>query len=121
MDGVDQSAFFMGKQEKSNRESLLTFLGEDIAAVRWRQYRLYPKQFVPSAGNPAMAGAASYRLQGTEFPGIFNVEADPREENNIAAVSGWVIGQYMRVIGKYQKTLEKYPNPKAISLTEFGK
>jgi arylsulfatase len=33
MDGVDQGAFFTGKQAKSNRESLLTFIGEEVAAV----------------------------------------------------------------------------------------
>jgi hypothetical protein len=32
-----------------------------------------------------------------------------------------MIGQYLKIIGEYQKTLEKYPNPKAVKLTEFGK
>jgi hypothetical protein len=35
-DGVDQRAFFTGTQPGSNRESLITFIGEDVAAVRWR-------------------------------------------------------------------------------------
>ena len=63
IDGVDQSAFFTGKQAKSNRESLLTFIGEEIAAVRWREFRIYPKQFVASAGNPAMGGLAGNRVR----------------------------------------------------------
>jgi arylsulfatase len=121
IDGVDQSEFFTGKQEKSNRESLLTFIGEEIAAVRWRSYRLYPKQFIASAGNPSMPGAAGYRVEGTGYPAIFNIEADPREENNIAGTNAWVIGPYLKVIGEYQKSLEKHPNPKAVNLTEFGK
>jgi arylsulfatase len=121
IDGVDQGGFFTGKQPKSNRESLVTCIGEDVAAVRWRQYRIYPRQFVPSAGNPAMAGGAAYRVDGTGYPSIFNVEADPREEVNIGPVSGWVIGQYLRLVGEYQKSLEKYPNPKAANLTQFGR
>jgi hypothetical protein len=36
-------------------------------------------------------------------------------------VSGWVVGAYMKVVGEYMKSLEKYPNPKAVNLTEFGK
>ena len=36
IDGVDQCDFFTGKQPKSNRDSLLTFIGEDIVAVRWQ-------------------------------------------------------------------------------------
>jgi len=61
---VDQSAFFAGKQAKSNRESLLICIGEEIVAVHWRQRRIYPKQFVLSAGNPAMGGLAGHRLEG---------------------------------------------------------
>jgi arylsulfatase A-like enzyme len=121
IDGVDQSGFFTGKQAKSNRESLITFIGEEIVAVRWRQYRLYPKQFVSSAGNPSMNGIAGYREEGNGYPAIFNIERDPREEVNDAAVSGWVIGPYMQLIGEYQKSLEKYPNPKAVNLTQFGR
>jgi arylsulfatase len=121
IDGVDQSVFFMGKQVKSNRESLLTFIGEEVVAVRWRQYRLYPKQFVSSAGNPAMSGLAGYRMEGAGYPAIFNIEADPREEVNIVATSAWVIAPYLRVIGEYQKSLEMYPNPKAVNLTDFGR
>lgn len=120
MDGVDQGAFFTGKQATSNRESLITFLGEEIAAVRWRQYRLYPKEFVSTTGNPAMYGLAGRRAEGNGFPAIFNIEADPREEVNILGTSAWVIGPYLKLIGEYQKSLEKYPNPKAVNLTDFG-
>ena len=52
IDGVDQGAFFTGKQAKSNRESLITFIGEEVVAVRWRQYRIYPKQFVELGRQP---------------------------------------------------------------------
>ncbi len=121
IDGVDQSAFFTGKQEQSNRESLISFIGEEIVAVRWRNYRIYPKSFVASGGNPAMYGVHGNRMEQNGYPAIFNIEADPREEVNIFATSGWVIGQYLRVIGEYQKSLAKYPNPKAVNMTEFGK
>jgi arylsulfatase len=40
---------------------------------------------------------------------------------NILGISALVIGPYLKVIGEYQKTFEKYPNPKAINLTEFGR
>ncbi len=83
--------------------------------------RTVKKAFVGSAGNPSMYGIAGSRLEMNGYPAIYNIEADPREEVNVAAVSGWVIGQYMRLIGEYQKTLEKYPNPKAVSLTQFGR
>jgi arylsulfatase A-like enzyme len=121
IDGVDQSGFFMGKQPKSNRESLITFIGEEIVAVRWRSFRVYPKEFVSSAGNPSMSGGAGYREELNGYPSIFNIEQDPRETLNAAAWSGWVIGPYTQIIREYQKSLEKYPNPKAVNLTKFDR
>jgi hypothetical protein len=52
-------------------------IGEEVAAVRWRQYRIYAKEFLISAGNSAMYGLAAPRIEGTGFPAIFNIEADP--------------------------------------------
>ena len=121
MDGIDQGAFITGKQAKSNRDNLITFIGVEVAAVRWRNYRIYPKQFMGSTGNPSMYGLAGARQEGNGFPAIFNIEADPREENNIVGTTGWVIGPYLKLVGEYQKSLEKYPNPKPVNLTEFGK
>ena len=89
--------------------------------MRWRQYRVYPKQFVSSAGNPAMYGLAGQRQEGNGFPAIFNIEADPREEVNVLGTSAWVIGPYLKVVGEYQKSLQEYPNPKAVDLTQFGR
>jgi arylsulfatase A-like enzyme len=119
IDGVDQSDFFLGRQAKSNREGLITFIGDEIVAVRWRQWRIYPKQFVSSAGNPSMGGGSGYRMEGAGYPSIFNVEADPREENCVTAFNAWVINYYSQIIGAYLKSLDKYPNPPAISLTTF--
>jgi arylsulfatase A-like enzyme len=121
IDGVDQGAFFTGKQPKSNRESLITCIGTEVAAVRWRNYRIYPKQFAPSSGNPAMYGLNGLRQEGNGFPAIFNIEADPREENNVMGTSAWVIGPYLKLVGEYLKSLEKYPNPKPVNMTEFDK
>ncbi len=47
------------------------------------------------------------------------IYADHQEKFNIAADNAWVLGPYMKIIAEYKKTLEKDPNPPAISLTEF--
>jgi hypothetical protein len=31
-----------------------------------------------------------------------------------------VIGPYLQVVGAYMKSLEQYPNPKAVNMTKFG-
>ena len=64
---------------------------------------------------------AGYRMEGEGYPAIYNIEADPREENNIVAWTARVVGPYIKVIGEYRKSLEKYPNPPAVSLVDFGK
>ena len=119
IDGVDQSDFLFGKQQNSNRESLLTFISDEIVAVRWRQYRFYPKSFVSSTANPNMPGLCGNRLEANGYPDIYNVERDPREEENMMAYAAWAIPAYIGVVTKYLKSLEEYPNPPAINLTKF--
>ena len=41
IDGVDQTAVLLGKTEQGARETLLTFIGPDLVAARWNQWRLY--------------------------------------------------------------------------------
>ena len=91
-----------GKQDKSNRESLITFIGDEVGAVRWRQYRIYPKEFTMTTGNPPMTGLAGRRAEGNGFPAIFNIEADPREEVNVVGTNAWVVGPYLKLIGEYE-------------------
>jgi arylsulfatase len=120
IDGVDQGAFLTGKQDNSNRESLITFIGDEVGAVRWRQYRIYPREFTMTTVNPPMTGLAGRRAEGNGFPAIFNIEADSREEVNIVGTSAWVVAPYLMVIGEYYGSWQNHPNPKPVRLTEFA-
>ena len=51
IDGVNQMGLFTG-QNKSARESLITFIDGEVAAVRWKHWRIYPRQFTNSDGTP---------------------------------------------------------------------
>jgi arylsulfatase len=119
IDGIDQTDFFLGKQENSNRESLLTFLGTEIVAVRWKHFRIYPKQFIETEGIPPMTGIFGARTETNGFPLIINLFADHKEEFNIAADHAFVISPYIKAIVAYKKSLVKDPNPPAFSLTKF--
>ena len=66
--------------------------------MRRRQFRVYPKQFVSSPGDPSMFCLGGSRLEGNGFPGIFNIEADPREENNRVATACWLFRQNLKVV-----------------------
>ena len=119
IDGIDQTDFFLGKQKNSNRQTLLTFLGDEIVAFRWRHFRVYPKQFATSPGVPPMTGIFGNRMENNGYPIIINLYTDHKEEFNIAADHAFVLGPYMKTIGAYKKSLVKDPNPPAFSLTEF--
>jgi len=119
IDGVDQSPFLLGKQAHSNREHLLTFIGDRLVAVRYRQWRLYPVSFSSTGGNAATGGYLGRMGETTGIPEVYNIESDPREEHNIGAENGWIIVPYLQLIGEYRKSLEDHPNPPAANLTNF--
>ena len=39
IDGVDQTDFFLGKQEKSNREGFPCYVNDTLYAVKWRNWK----------------------------------------------------------------------------------
>ena len=119
-DGFDQGDFLLGRQEKSNREHLMTFVGDRLVAVRYRQFRIYPVEFHMSTTNPAMGGYLGTMRETAGMPRIFNIEADPREMIDISVQgSAWVLGKYSSLIAEYKATLEEHPNPPAPNMTKF--
>ena len=51
IDSIDQSEFLFGKQQKSNREHVLIFHGQDLLAVKWRNYKIHVQVRMPSSGS----------------------------------------------------------------------
>ena len=119
IDGVDQLEFLLGEQAQSNREHLITFTGDQLQAVRWRQFRYYLVDVVPSGLGASRQEGLAGAYRRLHYPLIYNIEADPREEFNINTTRGWVAGHAMRIIGEYLQTLEDHPNPPAPNLTNF--
>lgn len=118
IDGVDQSAFLYGKQAQSNRDTHLTIIGDRLVAVRWKQWRIYPVEFLSSRGNPAGGGYIGTIRETAGYPQIYNIEADPKEQVNVAHLNGWVLAAYLRTIEEYRASLKKFPNPPAPSITD---
>ena len=63
IDGVDQTAVLLGKSELGHRQSLLSFIGADLVAARWKQWRLYFTDVHPTGDGPQRE------------PGIFSANA----------------------------------------------
>ena len=49
IDGLDQTAFFTGKTDKSARESVINFIGDEIVAVLAQGYHVgtQPEKAIP--------------------------------------------------------------------------
>lgn len=119
-DGVNQADFLLGQQEKSNRNSLITFVGDRIAAVRWNQFRVYPLKINHTNNNPEVGGYMGTITETAGFPQVYNIEADPKERVDLGANgAGWIMGPYMQTILKYKASLKQYPNPPASNVTKF--
>jgi arylsulfatase A-like enzyme len=120
MDGVDQTAVLLGNSEMSNRQSLLSFIGRDLVAVRWKQWRIYFRDMKLTGTGPQMIGGIFIDISGLSFPKVYNIEMDPHEDLNVGGINLWPMQEAFKTVIEYQASLKKYPNPPAINFTNFG-
>ena len=119
VDGVDQVDYLSGEQPESNRDRLITFIGDRVAAVRWNQWRIYPSNYTESENNPRLSGYLGQMNELAGYPMIFNIEADPREMRATTIENTWVVHPYGQIIAEYNASLQEHPNPPAANLTHF--
>jgi arylsulfatase len=120
IDGVDQSEVLFGKSAVGHRESLLSFIGPELVAVRWKQFRIYFTDMHSTGEGPQrIAGLASADAPMAGYPRIYNIEADPHEDLNVAQFNGWVSGDYLKAVVEYERSVKEHPNPPAPNLTRF--
>jgi arylsulfatase len=123
IDGVDQTDLLLGTSDTGRRDALLTFVGPDLVAVRWKQFRTYFADVAPGrsgwGGTHPLPGTGSRAAPMNGYPKVFNIESDPREEHNIGALYEWVIGPTLKVVEDYKASLKRYPNPPAANITRF--
>ncbi len=72
IDGVDQLDFLTGKQQRSNRDSVIIYVGNDLFGVKWRDWKMMMKTFSKGFGEPV----SSYST-----PLFFDLLIDPKEEH----------------------------------------
>jgi arylsulfatase A-like enzyme len=100
MDGADQSGFLMGKSEKSARESVMIYVGNEIFGLKWRNWKLLFKD---------MAEHSPHVARTLTYPSVYNLLIDPKEEvpelNYLADT--WVDARLYQVLEDFQASLEK--------------
>ena len=70
IDSVDQTAFFFGKQEKSDRDAIIVYVGNDLFGVKWRNWKMMFKE----------VERGTDEKKTFDFPRFFNLYNDPKEE-----------------------------------------
>lgn len=96
IDSIDQTDFFLGKQDKSNRESAMFFYGPDLLSIKWRNFKVHFSVRERSRGDVRMPGqqeVTSYSVEPT-YPWVFDVANDPKKLwNSACPTPGWVNGR----------------------------
>lgn len=120
IDGMDQTDVLLGRSEKGHREGVLSFIGADLVAARWKQWRFYLTDVHPTGSGPQrQPGMFSASAPMAGYPKVYNIEMDPHEELVVAALYGWVSEHYLKMVHEYLESLKKYPNPPAPNITQF--
>jgi arylsulfatase len=106
IDGVDHSGFLLGKQEKSNREYIVTYVGDKVFSVKWRTLKVH---FYTAEGT------FSPIIEHT-FPKVFDIKNDPGEMRELWAAEGyahlWVMKPIMDILTGLAISMKEYPNIK---------
>jgi arylsulfatase len=120
IDGVDQTAALLGKSDVGARESLLTFVGPDLLAVRWKQWRIYFKDMHRIGAGPQTLGDLFISSSNIYMPQVYNIEMDPHEDTMIGGIELWPLEFAFKPVKAYMESLKKYPNTPPLDLTNFS-
>jgi arylsulfatase len=120
IDGVDQTDVLLGNSAMGHRESLLSFIGGDLVAVRWKQWRIYFTDIHPTGSGPQRAaGISSASAPMAGYPKAYNIEMDPHEDLVVTGLFNWVLEPALKAVDEYLESVKKYPNPRAPNITQF--
>jgi arylsulfatase len=112
IDSIDQTAFLLGKQDHSSRESAMYFHGDELLAVKWRHFKVHFVVRETSRGDVRMPGQQMLTSQSIKptYPLMFDVANDPKELWNIAPSNTWLGDPVGRVLGAYYQSVRVHPN-----------
>jgi hypothetical protein len=103
VDGVDQAAFLLGKQEHSAREWFPAYVGTELYAMKWRNWKIH-LIWQERIDDPQ---------QKLAFPRLFNLYVTPQErpDESLHTVfrHGWVARAMFKSLAPFQESLKKYP------------
>ncbi len=99
IDGVDQTDFLLGRQESSNRDGFVVYMGTQIFAVKWHNWKLHFKE----------AESVFSETRVYETPRLYNLLVDPGETHNVLFPHTWVPRAGLTQLEEHLATLKEYP------------
>lgn len=99
IDGVDESAFLLGKSEKSAREGILIWCADRLQAVKWRNYKVHFYQ-QETMVSPAVK---------LPIPLLINLYTNPREDADETTLDSWVVGPVLKMVGEFEASVKRNP------------
>ena len=99
IDGIEMSDFFLGKTEKSGREGFVVYMGNDIFAVKWRNWKLHFKE----------QDAWNGELITYTMPRLYNLYNDPQEKDNVLFPHTWVPKVALKQLENHLISLKQNP------------
>lgn len=99
IDGIDMSGFFRGEHEKSGREDIIVYMGNDIYGVKWRNWKLNFKELDTIFGEVKEYG----------MPKLYNLYNDPQERENVLFPNTWVTKVAMPKLIEHAVSLKNEP------------
>jgi arylsulfatase len=99
IDGVDQSPFFLGKTDTSNRDGFPIWVDNRLQAVKWRHYKVHFYQQATMLSPPVKLG----------LPLLFNLYTNPREDEEKTAHDSWVFGPVLKLVAAFEASVKQHP------------
>ena len=83
IDGGDQTDVLLGKSVEGKRDSMLSFIGAQLVAARWKQWRIYFASLHPTGEGPQRVfhnihHGGTARKHGSDNPGEGDIHGNRR-------------------------------------------
>lgn len=109
-----------GESATEARDTLLSFVGADLVAAQWKQWRIHLEDKVLTGSGPQRLGGADTGLVNMSYPSVYNVEMGPHEDPNVSGNFIFAMSPALKVIQDYMATLKAHPNPPPANITNFS-
>jgi arylsulfatase A-like enzyme len=106
IDGLDQSAFLLGEEETSAREHVVTYVGDRVFSVKWRNMKIH-----------FMTAESTFsEIKFHTFPQVYDIKEDPAESfelwGNEGFAHAWVMTPVTKILTDLQASMKRYRNIK---------